>query len=220
MTTDRPATPASAQPADLHPGVFIHPTAVVDEPADIGPESRVWHFSHVMAGAQLGRGVSLGQNVYVAATVRLGDNVKVQNNVSLYDGVVCEEDVFLGPSCVFTNVSTPRSHVVRKDAYEPTRVGRGASIGANATIVCGTIIGAYAFVAAGAVVTHDVPPHALVMGVPARVRGWVCACGVTLADPTTGLAQCPDCGATYRVPEPGADAAAGAVAAVAKRLEV
>lgn len=181
---------------------FVHETACVDQPASVGAGSRVWHFSHVMAGAVLGEGCNIGQNVFIAATARLGRNVKVQNNVSLYDGVVCEDDVFLGPSCVFTNVSTPRSAVNRRDAYEPTLVGRGATVGANATIVCGVTLGPYAFVAAGAVVTRDVPPHALVMGVPARVAGWMCRCGLKLADGP--VAACEGCGATYERAADGA----------------
>jgi UDP-2-acetamido-3-amino-2,3-dideoxy-glucuronate N-acetyltransferase len=177
---------------------FVHETAVVDEGAELGPGTKVWHFCHVMAGAVLGAGSSLGQNVFVAGTARLGQNVKVQNNVSIYDGVVCEDDVFLGPSCVFTNVSTPRSAVNRRGTYETTHVGRGVTIGANATIVCGSNLGAHAFVAAGAVITHDVPAYALMMGVPARQHGWACACGVTLRGDTgwAGL-ECPECGARY-----------------------
>ncbi len=178
------------------PDVFVHPTAVVDPPASLGPGTRVWHFSHVMSGAVLGARCNLGQNVFVAGTVRLGDDCKVQNNVSLYDGVECGDQVFLGPSCVFTNVSTPRSAVNRRGAYERTVLGRGVTVGANATIVCGVTIGDHAFIAAGAVVTRDVPPHALVMGVPGRVRGWACRCGATL-ETHASTAWCPDCGATY-----------------------
>ena len=178
--------------------IFIHPTAVVDEGAVVGPGTRIWHFCHVMPGARLGRGCNLGQNVFVAGTAVLGDNVKVQNNVSIYDGVTCEDDVFLGPSCVFTNVSTPRSAVNRRGEYEKTHVGRGATIGANATIVCGVSLGPWAFVGAGAVVTRDVPAHALVTGVPARISGWACACGVRLEiDERT--ASCPSCAQTYAV---------------------
>jgi UDP-2-acetamido-3-amino-2,3-dideoxy-glucuronate N-acetyltransferase len=173
--------------------LFVHESAVVDDGATIGAGTRVWHFCHVMKGARIGRGCNLGQNVFVAGTAVLGDNVKVQNNVSIYDGVECADDVFLGPSMVFTNVSTPRSAVSRKGAYERTLVGRGATIGANATIVCGHAIGEHAFVGAGAVVTKDVPAHALVVGNPARRVGWMCACGSRLRKSLT----CEECGAPY-----------------------
>jgi UDP-2-acetamido-3-amino-2,3-dideoxy-glucuronate N-acetyltransferase len=172
---------------------FAHPTAVVDPGAEIGDGTRVWHFVHVSPGARIGRDCVLGQNVYVG-NVRIADRVRIQNNVSLYDGVELEEGVFCGPSCVFTNVINPRAEVERKHEYRPTRVQRGASIGANATIVCGVTLGAYAFVGAGAVVTRDVPPHALVVGTPARRTGWMCACGVKL-DPALA---CAACGKTYR----------------------
>lgn len=161
----------------------IHPTAEVGEGALIGAGTKVWHFSHVMAGARIGRDCVLGQNAFVQAGAILGDRVRVQNNVSIYDGVVLEDDVFCGPSCVFTNVVRPRAHVSRKDEFARTVVGRGATIGANATIVCGHQIGAYALIAAGAVVSRNVPPHATVMGVPARVTGWVCSCGERLPLP-------------------------------------
>ncbi len=176
---------------------FAHPTAVIDEGAEIGPGTKVWHFCHIMPGAQIGAGCSLGQNVFVAAGVVLGDNVKVQNNVSVYTGVICEDDVFLGPSMVFTNVVNPRSAVVRKDEYRSTRVGRGASIGANATIVCGHDIGAYAFIGAGSVVTKDVPPFALVVGNPARQIGWMSEHGERLHFDETGRAHCPGSGDVY-----------------------
>jgi UDP-2-acetamido-3-amino-2,3-dideoxy-glucuronate N-acetyltransferase len=180
---------------------FVHPTAVVDEGAEIGAGTKVWHFSHVSAGARLGARCSLGQNVFVARGVTVGDGVKIQNNVSLYEGVVLEDYVFCGPSMVFTNVRTPRSFFPRNTSadYAETRVRYGASIGANATIVCGSTIGAWAFVAAGAVVTRDVPDYALMMGVPARRRGWACECGLPLAEiPVGEEGACATCGATYR----------------------
>jgi len=152
---------------------FIHPTAIIDEGANIGEGTRIWHFSHLMSGCVIGQNCILGQNVFVASTVILGNNVKIQNNVSLYDGVECEDDVFIGPSCVFTNVINPRSFISRKEEYKPTIVKKGASIGANATIVCGVTIGEYALVGAGAVVTRDVPPFSLVVGNPARIAGRV-----------------------------------------------
>ena len=183
--------------------VFVHPTAVVDDPVELGAGTKIWHFCHVMSGASLGPGCSLGQNVFVAGTVRLGRNCKVQNNVSLYDGVVCGDDVFLGPSCVFTNVSTPRSAVNRRGDYETTHLADGVTVGANATIVCGTHLGAHAFVGAGAVVTHNVPAYALVVGVPGRIVGWACACGVRLETDPVG-ATCAECGARYRCDEDGA----------------
>jgi UDP-2-acetamido-3-amino-2,3-dideoxy-glucuronate N-acetyltransferase len=157
-----------------------HPSAIIDPPAQIGDGTKIWHFCHVMTGARIGARCSLGQNVFVAATVTIGDGCKIQNNVSLYDGVHLEDDAFVGPSAVFTNVVNPRAFVVRRDEYRPTRVGRGASIGANATIVCGVTLGDYAFVGAGAVVTRDVTAYALVTGVPARRVGWMCKCGTRL----------------------------------------
>ena len=165
---------------ELPGGALVHESSYVDDGASIGGGSRIWHFCHIMHGAVIGERCSLGQNVVVMSGVRLGANVKVQNNVSLYEGVECEDDVFLGPSMVFTNVVNPRSHVSRKDEYRPTLVRRGASIGANATIVCGHTLGEYAFVAAGAVVTRNVPDFALVAGVPARIIGWMCRCGERL----------------------------------------
>lgn len=176
----------------------IHETAIVDEGAQIGEGTRIWHWTHICAGARIGRDCSLGQNVFVSNRVILGNNVKVQNNVSIYDDVVLEDDVFCGPSMVFTNVVNPRSHVPRKHEYKPTIVRRGASIGANATIVCGRKIGEYAFIGAGAVVTHDIPPYAVVMGNPARQRGWMCQCGVFL-DSTAGEQTCPACGMQYHI---------------------
>lgn len=159
---------------------FVHPTAVVDDGAVIGDGTKVWHFVHVCSRSEIGARCVLGQNVFVAPGVVLGNGVKVQNNVSLYDGVVVEDDVFLGPSCVLTNVMHPRAHVERKNEFAKTHIRKGASIGANATIVCGNEIGAYAFIGAGAVVTKDVPAHALMVGTPARQRGWVCSCGEIL----------------------------------------
>ena len=166
--------------SDAKPGHFVHETAVIDEPCEIGEGSKIWHFTHIMPGAKLGKGCNLGQNVFVASDVVLGNNVKVQNNVSIYTGVECEDDVFLGPSMVFTNVINPRSHVNRKTEYKRTLLQRGASVGANATIICGVTIGRYAFIGAGSVITHDVPDYGLVYGVPARLKGHVCQCGVGL----------------------------------------
>ena len=170
-----------------------HPTAVIDEGCTIGAGTRIWHFSHIMPGCEIGEGCNIGQNVVVSPGVKLGRNVKVQNNVSIYTGVECGDDVFLGPSMVFTNVINPRSAVNRREQYARTRVGRGASIGANATIVCGHDIGEFAFIGAGAVVTKEVPAYALVVGNPARQKGWVCQCGVRLGE---SLA-CPACGEKY-----------------------
>ena len=186
-------------PREVHPRqprYFAHPSAVVDEPCVIGEGTKIWHFSHVMANTKIGKGCNLGQNVHVAPHVTIGDNVKVQNNVSLYTGVELEDDVFCGPSMVFTNVVNPRSHVSRKDEYRKTLVKRGASLGANSTIVCGHTVGEYAFIAAGAVVTRDVPDHALMMGVPAQQAGWMCRCGVRLQ--LAGReATCEECGDSY-----------------------
>ncbi|KPL88730.1 acyltransferase [Levilinea saccharolytica] len=178
---------------------FVHESSYVDDGAQVGAGCKIWHFCHISAGAELGEGCNLGQNVFVASGVRLGRGVKVQNNVSIYTGVEVEDDAFLGPSMVFTNVVNPRSHVNRKDEYRRTHVGRGATIGANATIVCGVSLGRYAFVGAGAVVTRDVPDYALVYGSPARVRGWMCACGVQMefADGSSARGVCPACGAEY-----------------------
>lgn len=159
---------------------FVHESSYADEGCEIGEGTSVWHFSHVMSGARIGRGCNLGQNVLVSNGCTLGDNVKIQNNVSIYTGVQLEDDVFCGPSCVFTNVINPRSHVSRKDEYRETRVGRGATIGANSTIVCGVTLGEYCFIAAGAVVTRDVRPYTLVMGNPAKLAGFRCGCGEAL----------------------------------------
>jgi UDP-2-acetamido-3-amino-2,3-dideoxy-glucuronate N-acetyltransferase len=176
---------------------FAHPTAVIDAGAVIGSGSKIWHFTHVMPGAVLGEGCNLGQNVVVSPGVRLGRNVKVQNNVSIYTGVTCDDDVFLGPSCVFTNVTNPRSAVNRRDQYATTHVGRGASIGANATIVCGHDIGAFAFIGAGAVVTKNVPAYALVVGNPSRQIGWMSEFGHRLEFDNQGCATCPESGEHY-----------------------
>jgi UDP-2-acetamido-3-amino-2,3-dideoxy-glucuronate N-acetyltransferase len=178
---------------------YAHPTATIDPGCSIGDGTSIWHYSHVMKGASIGRGGSLGQNVFVARDVTIGDNAKIQNNVSIYEGVTLEDDVFCGPSMVFTNVMNPRSHVSRKHEYRRTLVRRGATIGANATVVCGHTIGEYAFIGAGAVVIGDVPDYALMVGVPARLIGWMCACGVRLGLGATGTSRaiCADCGLSY-----------------------
>lgn len=178
---------------------YAHPTAVIDEGCEIGEGSHIWHFCHIMPGARIGRNCILGQNVFVAGGVVLGNNVKVQNNVSIYAGVECADDVFLGPSMVFTNVLNPRSAVERKSEYRRTRVGRGASIGANATIVCGYDIGEFAFIGAGAVVTKDVLPYALVVGNPARQIGWMSEYGERLHFDDSGQAICPGSGERYEL---------------------
>ena len=177
----------------------IHESAYVDEGEQIGAGTRVWHFCHVLGGAVIGERCSLGQNVVVMNGVRIGNNVKIQNNVSVYEGVELEDDVFCGPSMVFTNVVNPRSHVSRKDEYRPTLVRKGASLGANCTIVCGVTIGRYGFVGAGAVVTRDVPDFAIVTGSPGRVSGWMCQCGVKLASGRLPPSEttCAVCGARY-----------------------
>lgn len=175
---------------------FAHESSYVDDGAVIGKGTKIWHYSHVMPGAVIGERCNLGQNVVVMPGTRIGNNVKIQNNVSIYEGVELEDDVFCGPSCVFTNVLNPRSHVSRKNEYRRTLVKRGGSIGANATIVCGVTLGEYAFVGAGAVVTADVPPYGLMVGVPARRVGWMCQCGERL-HPAAGRAACGACGATY-----------------------
>ena len=177
---------------------FAHDTAVVDEGCQIGSGSKIWHFSHIMQNAVLGDNCNIGQNVVVSTDVVLGKNVKVQNNVSLYTGVVCDDDVFLGPSMVFTNITNPRSAVIRRDAYEKTHVGKGASIGANATIVCGNDIGSYALIGAGAVVTKSVKPYALLVGNPAKQLGWVSEFGHRL-EFENGIALCPESKQQYKL---------------------
>lgn len=178
------------------PEYFAHPTAVIDQPCHIGNGTKIWHFSHVMENAVLGPDCNLGQNVVISPGVRIGKNVKIQNNVSVYTGVELEDDVFCGPSMVFTNVINPRSHINRRNGYQRTLVKRGATLGANSTVVCGTTIGRYAFVAAGAVVTRDVPDYALVMGVPGKQVGWICSCGVRLRQ-NSDTNACAACGETY-----------------------
>lgn len=184
-------SPAGATPR-------MHESAVIGDGAKVGAGTKVWHFSHVAAGAEVGKNCSLGQNVYVAPRARLGNNVRVQNNVSLYDEVFLEDDVFCGPSCVFTNVINPRAHIPRKHEYKTTIARRGATIGANATIVCGVTLGTYSFIGAGAVVTRDVPDYALMTGVPARQTGWMCQCGNKLS--LSGKkASCRHCGELYEL---------------------
>jgi UDP-2-acetamido-3-amino-2,3-dideoxy-glucuronate N-acetyltransferase len=178
---------------------FAHETAVIDEGCDILEGTKIWHFSHIMSGCKIGKNCNIGQNVVISPDVVLGNNVKVQNNVSLYTGVTCDDDVFLGPSCVFTNVTNPRSAIVRKGQYAKTHVGKGASIGANATIVCGHDIGEYAFIGAGAVVTKTVLPYALLVGNPARQMGWMSEFGHRLAFDTEGVAICEESGEKYKL---------------------
>lgn len=178
---------------------FAHETAVIDEGCNIGEGTKIWHFSHVMSNCTLGKGCNLGQNVVVSPGVILGNNVKIQNNVSLYTGVTCDDDVFLGPSMVFTNVTNPRSAVNRRDQYAKTHVGKGASIGANATIVCGHDIGKFAFIGAGAVVTKNVPDFALLIGNPARQLGWMSEYGHRLEFDASGWAKCPESGQEYKL---------------------
>lgn len=188
----------SKEPEIVAANYYAHPTAVIDDGCEIGDGTKIWHFCHVMSDAKIGERCNLGQNVMVAPGVVLGNNVKVQNNVSIYTGVTLEDDVFCGPSMVFTNVINPRSHIIRRHEYKPTLVRRGASLGANSTVICGTTIGRYAFVAAGAVATRDVPDYALVAGVPARRIGWVCYCGARLPA-SAGSVTCDECHRTYLI---------------------
>jgi UDP-2-acetamido-3-amino-2,3-dideoxy-glucuronate N-acetyltransferase len=178
---------------------FAHPTAVIDEGAIIGDNVRIWHFSHIMPGCIIGEGSNIGQNVVISTGVVIGKNVKVQNNVSIYEGVICEDDVFLGPSMVFTNVINPRSAIIRKHEFQKTLVHKGATIGANATILCGNEIGTFAFIGAGAVVTRSVPPYALVTGNPAKQKGWMSEYGHKLEFNENGKAVCPESGENYEL---------------------
>ena len=178
---------------------LIHPTAIVDEGSRIGEGTKIWHFSHIMPNCVIGQNCNIGQNVVISPDVVLGNNVKVQNNVSIYTGVSCDDDVFLGPSMVFTNVINPRSAINRKGQYQKTHVGKGATIGANATIICGNDIGEYAFIGAGAVVTKSVPPYALVMGNPGRQRGWMSQYGHRLTFDANNMAVCPESGQKYQL---------------------
>ena len=185
---------------------FVHESSYVDDGCEIGAGTKIWHFSHIMSGSRIGKACNIGQNVVVSPQCVIGNNVKIQNNVSIYTGVILEDDVFCGPSMVFTNVVNPRSHVPRRNEYLQTLVKKGASLGANSTIVCGHTIGAYAFVGAGAVVTKDVPDYALLVGNPARIAGWMCQCGVKLASGTQppATATCAACGTRYRTNGQGA----------------
>ena len=181
------------------PSFYAHPMSIVDEGCQIGAGTRIWAGAHVMSGARIGQGCNIGEHCFVEGGVTIGSHVTVKNNVALYDGAVVEDDVFLGPSCVFTNVINPRAFVSRKTEFRPTIVRKGASIGANATLICGHTVGKYAFVGAGAVVSRDVPDYALVYGAPAKVHGYVCRCGCKLAFREDGAAVCPECGSGYRL---------------------
>ncbi len=186
---------------DKKNGYFAHESAYVDEGAEVGDGSKIWHFSHILSGARIGRNCNIGQNVVIHSTAILGNNVKVQNNVSVYDAVELGDDVFCGPSCVFTNVTNPRSAIIRKDEYKKTFVEKGATLGANSTILCGITIGANAFIGAGAVVTSDVAPYALMLGVPAKRTGWICSCGAKLTF-SGESSSCSACSARYRKNNP------------------
>jgi UDP-2-acetamido-3-amino-2,3-dideoxy-glucuronate N-acetyltransferase len=176
---------------------FVHPTAVVDEPVEIGEETKIWHFTHIMKGARIGKNCIIGQNVFIGSGAILGSNIKIQNNVSIYDEVILEDDVFCGPSMVFTNVFNPRSFISRKKEFRKTLVRKGATIGANVTVICGYTIGQYAFIGAGSVVTKDVSDYALVYGNPGRLRGWICQCAEEIAF-RSGKAECQACGKRYK----------------------
>jgi UDP-2-acetamido-3-amino-2,3-dideoxy-glucuronate N-acetyltransferase len=181
---------------------YAHPTAVIDSPVEIGEGTKIWHFCHIMSGAKIGKNCVIGQNVFIASGAVLGNNIKVQNNVSIYDGVILEDDVFCGPSMVFTNVFNPRSFISRKKEFRQTLVKRGATIGANATVICGNTIGQYAFIGAGSVVTKDVPDYALVYGNPGKVKGWVCQCAEEIIF-HSGKAICKSCGKKYKKDQNG-----------------
>lgn len=182
---------------------YVHPSSVIDQPVAIGKGTKIWHFCHVMSGAKIGERCSFGQNVFVGSRVEIGNNVKVQNNVSIYDNVFLEDDVFCGPSMVFTNVINPRSHIIRKDEYLDTLVKRGASIGANATVVCGVTLGEFCFIGAGAVIVKDVPPYSLMVGIPAKIVGWMCHCGIRLKLPASHEENmgvtCDNCSSRYEL---------------------
>jgi UDP-2-acetamido-3-amino-2,3-dideoxy-glucuronate N-acetyltransferase len=200
MSKDKPMNKESQKPTNY----FVHETAFVDEPCEIGEGTKIWHFSHIMKNARIGKNCIFGQNVSIASDVVIGSNVKVQNNVSVYTGTIIEDDVFLGPSCVLTNVTNPRSQVVRHSLYEKTVLRRGATVGANATIVCGIELGRYCFIAAGAVVAKDVPDYALMMGVPARQVGWISRHGIRLLKPdSNGIMICTESGYRYKEVEKG-----------------
>lgn len=185
----------------MNTNYFAHETAVIDSGCEIGMETKIWHFSHIMSGCSIGNNCSIGQNVVISPEVRIGNRVKIQNNVSVYTGVICEDDVFLGPSAVFTNVINPRSAIVRKNEYKPTIVKKGATIGANATIICGITIGCYAFIGAGAVVTKNIPDYALVIGNPAKQTGWMSENGHKLKFDKNGKAICPETNEEYILEE-------------------
>jgi UDP-2-acetamido-3-amino-2,3-dideoxy-glucuronate N-acetyltransferase len=198
----RRTVPLMEERRRVTPNYFVHPSSYVDIPCEIGDGTKIWHFCHIMPHAKIGQGCILGQNVLVSSHVEIGNNVKIQNNVALYTGAIVEDDVFLGPSCVLTNVNNPRSEIVRRHMYEKTIIRKGASIGANATIVCGSVIGRYAFIAAGAVITKDVPDYALMMGVPARRAAWMSRHGYRLSAPDgDGVMTCPFSGLRYREAE-------------------